>query len=46
MNVYLDTKKTINVLYCVNKYKNNKLHTQNINQLKIELLVYRIYLCL
>ena len=26
MNVYLDTKITLNVLYCVNKYKNNKIH--------------------
>ena len=26
MNVYLDTKITLNVLYCVNKYKNNKIY--------------------
>ena len=40
MNVYLDTKMTSNVLYCINKYKNNKIHNttknkKNINQLKI-----------
>ena len=32
MNVYLDTKIMLNVIYCVkNKYKNNKIHKKNIN---------------
>ena len=35
MNVYLNTKITLNVLYIVNKYKNNKIYKNNINQLKI-----------
>ena len=26
MNVYLNTKITLNVLYCVQKYKNNKIY--------------------
>ena len=32
MNVYLNTKITLNVLYCVNK--NNKVYKQNINQIE------------
>ena len=28
MNVYLDTKITLDVLYCVKKYKNNKIYKQ------------------
>ena len=38
MNVYLNTKIMLNVLYCINKYKNKKI-TKNINQLKIIKLI-------
>ena len=29
-----------NVLYCEKKYKNNKIHKKNINQLKIIKLIF------
>ena len=40
MNIYLNTKITLNVLYCENKYKNNKIYKKNINQLKIIKLIF------
>ena len=39
MNVYLDTKIMLNVLYCVHKYKNKRIYKNNNKSVNIIKLI-------